>query len=204
LGACEIHFGWKANVQASRREEITRSTRGPGIDTATKPIQVDTADALHETVEEQGMRKDAHLEMIETHMDAIHPGHVHAFLKLLTELREVFQGDLDAMIVLCAISVDTDGTGWRETLLASKSLERTTVKGTNTQSIAHTTRIPRETVRRKLSAMQEKGWIFRDALGNWQPTRQSAQDLEPATRATMVYMSTLIRLVQGAEAGSSG
>jgi len=146
------------------------------------------------------MKKYAHLDLLEKHLDIIHPAHVRAFLTLLTELRDVFDGDLDAMIILCAISVEVNGVGWEETLLASEPLEVVKILATNTKSIAEVTGIPRETVRRKISSMQEKGWVQRDNTGNWRPTRNSARDLEPATRATMTYISALIEAFEKAKA----
>jgi hypothetical protein len=130
-------------------------------------------------------------EWIENRLDTLYPTHVEALVRLLTVLRVQFDGDIDAMLVLAATSVSTRGEGWRETLFESQPLHAQN-NPTNTQSIAHITLIPRETVRRKLIWLQDRGWVRRDELGNWQPTRQAARDLEVGTHATVTYLRVIL------------
>jgi hypothetical protein len=130
-------------------------------------------------------------EWVEDRLDTLHPTHVEAFVRLLTALRTLFDGDLDAMLVLAATSVTTRGVGWRETLFEGRPLDAQS-NPTNTQSIAHITHIPRETVRRKLIWLQDKGWVRRDEQGNWLPTRQAALELEPGTHATVNYLRVVL------------
>lgn len=137
-------------------------------------------------------------QWIEERMDTLHPTHVVALLRLLTELRTLFGGDLDAMLVLAATSVSIRGEGWREMLFQGQPL-RGEVRPTNTQSIAHITQIPRETVRRKLNWLQERGWVRRDAAGNWEPTRDAAKDLERGTEATVIYLKAILNAAMKAE-----
>lgn len=130
-------------------------------------------------------------EWIEDRLDTLHPAHVEALVRLLTVLRTLFNGDLDAMLVLAATSVSTRGEGWREALFEGQPL-RAVKNPTNTQSISHITQIPRETVRRKLTWLQEKGWVRRDEQGNWLPTRKAASDLELGTHATVTYLRVIL------------
>ncbi|MCU0907485.1 MAG: hypothetical protein MUF73_08570 [Rhodobacteraceae bacterium] len=88
------------------------------------------------------------------------------------------------MLGLAAASSRTRGEGWRETLFDGKPLLGQSHPA-NTQSIAHLTRIPRETVRRKLNLLQDKGWVQRDAQGNWLPTPEAASALAEGSHASV-------------------
>jgi DNA-binding transcriptional ArsR family regulator len=137
------------------------------------------------------LREPVTKEWIENRLDILYPTHAEAFLRLLTVLRTLFDGDLDAMLVLAATSVSLRGEGWREALFEGQALHGQG-NPTNTQSIAHITQVPRETVRRKLIWLQEKGWVRRDEQGNWLPSRQAASDLEPGTLATVNYLRVIL------------
>lgn len=121
-------------------------------------------------------------------LDRIWPEHTMGFTRLLIALRRQFAGDLDAVLILGAVSTGTSGADWQQILLGDGIDNETAHCGTNTQSIAHVTDIPRETVRRKLASLEAKGWVKRDAQGNWKPTAQAADDLRPATGATIAYL----------------
>jgi DNA-binding transcriptional ArsR family regulator len=124
-------------------------------------------------------------------LDSIYPSHIGAFVRLLTDLRTQFDGDLDAMLVLAATSASAQADGGWDALLEGETLNAHH-RPTNTQSIAHQTGIPRETVRRKLRWLQDKGWVTRDVQGNWTPSGTAARDLEPATEATITYLRTVL------------
>jgi len=55
----------------------------------------------------------------------------------------------------------------------------------NTYSLSHFTGIPRETVRRKVSVLIERGWLTRDEAGSLLPTQQVANDLQTSTDAAL-------------------
>jgi DNA-binding IclR family transcriptional regulator len=63
---------------------------------------------------------------------------------------------------------------------------------TNLQSIADYSGIPRETVRRKLRDLEQSGWISRGEKGHFVATAKAAEDLEPATQATLRYLLAVI------------
>jgi DNA-binding IclR family transcriptional regulator len=97
------------------------------------------------------------------------------------------------------------GAVWKRILLDDEEGEDISHAATNTQSIAEVTGIARETVRRKLSHMHAKGWVRRDAEGNWIPTRQAASDLRPATLATIAYLRTVFAAAfEDGERGADG
>lgn len=123
--------------------------------------------------------------------DTIYPAYRIAFERLMVTLRQEFDGDLDSMLVLLSVSLGTAREDWREGLFGDAPAPRQS-RLTNTQSIAETTGIPRESVRRKLAAMKAKGWVARNADGNWEPTRQAATDLRAGSAATVSFVADVV------------
>jgi hypothetical protein len=137
------------------------------------------------------MRETITREWIEGRLDTLFPTHVEALVRLLVDLRRLFDGDLDAVLVLAATSVSIRAEGWRDALFEGKPLDGES-NPTNTQSLAHLTGIPRETVRRKLTWLESKGWVRRDDLGNWKPSASTTQQLRPGTLATITYLRAIL------------
>lgn len=132
-------------------------------------------------------------EWVVERFDDIYPAYRVAFARLLVTLRRDFGGDLDAMLVLLALSLGTERKDWHAALLGEIEPAVPT-RLTNTQSIALATGIPRESVRRKLEALQAKGWVTRGRDRNWAPTRAAAGDLRASSQETF----GLIRAIVGA------
>jgi hypothetical protein len=130
-------------------------------------------------------------EWILDRFDDIYPAYRVAFARLMVTLRRDFDGDLDAMLVLLTLSLGTERTDWGKALLGKLEAAVPT-RLTNTQSIALATGIPRESVRRKLEAMQAKGWVTRDDDRNWAPTRATADDLRASSVETIGFMRILV------------
>jgi hypothetical protein len=124
-------------------------------------------------------------------LNRLWPAHNAGFVELLIVLRRQFEGDLDAALILTVLSVGARSEDWAGILRVGEG--DTAMTPTNTQSIAEITGIPRESVRRKLKALAERGWISRDASGRWQPTRASAVDLAPSSRAAIEYFVRIFR-----------
>ena len=131
---------------------------------------------------------------IESRLDTIYPAHTAAMVRWIVKMRESFDGDLDSMVLLAAIAIGVRGENWKSALLETSN-ELATVDCTNTLSIAQATGIPRESVRRKLNVLLQKGWISRDESGNWKLTEQVAYDLQPATVATIEYITAISKVV---------
>lgn len=140
---------------------------------------------------------------VEDRLDTMYPVHVAALVRLLTELRVLFDGDLDAMLVLATTSISLDGDGWREALFDGEPLKARN-NPTNTQSIAHVTQIPRETVRRKLKWLESQGWVTRDSRGNWSPGGTASTDLQQGTEATLTYLKAILNAAQKAQPPARG
>lgn len=141
-------------------------------------------------------------EWILDRFDDIYPAHRIGFARLLVTLRRDFGGDLDAMLVLLTLSLGTDRTDWAQTLFVAYAPVRQT-RLTNTQSIAQATGIPRETVRRKLEAMQARGWVRRDEAGNWSPTDVAVRDLRDSSRETIGFIRGIVEAALKADVGDA-
>ena len=140
-------------------------------------------------------------EWVLERFDEVYPVHLSALWRLLVELRHHFDGDLDSMLILLAISVGTERDDWRVALLDKWQPKRRT-RPTNTLSLSQSTGIARESVRRKLDALSARGWIVRDAKGNWEPTLAAAETLQPATLETVEYLRRIFAAGLGAKPAS--
>jgi hypothetical protein len=92
---------------------------------------------------------------------------VEFFIDHLSDVSRSFKGDLQAMLVLALI-----GQSWLNAVRVTRAEgidpldlppERTS---TSASRIADITGIPRQTVRRKLAALEEWGWIVRNPDGS--------------------------------------
>ena len=136
-------------------------------------------------------------DFISANFQAIWPVHLSGFTQLLTQLRNRFDGDLDLMLILAVIGDRTRPEHWSPELLTYRQMTRENFdqhlqNPINIQSIADSTGIPRETVRRKVSVLQEKGWVTRDLDGRLFIGRSAAPELEQSTSDTMVYLARLM------------
>lgn len=136
-------------------------------------------------------------EWVVDRLGEIYPVYRAAFARLLVVLREDFDGDLDAMLVLLTLSLGTERDNWGAALLAQDTQAGTT-RVTNTLSISQATKIPRETVRRKLEAMEAKGWVQRDDNRNWVPTRRAAEELRKGSNETIGFIRALVGAARAA------
>ena len=137
-------------------------------------------------------------EWVVDRFDDIYPTYRFALARLLVVLRRDFDGDLDAMLVLLTLSLGTDRRDWAEALLG-EFVPSSPARLTNTQSISLASGIPRETVRRKLEAMQARCWIERDAKGNWRPCSGAAKDLRESSQETIYFIRSLAAAIQSAD-----
>jgi biotin operon repressor len=131
-------------------------------------------------------------EDLTRHFGRIWPIHTAQFCDLLVTLRQTFGGDLDSMLVLAVIGTRTlawgriDGLSYDEFM--ARDREQTELAPINLQSIADCSGIPRETVRRKVQALQRAGWVRKRDDGYLIATGQAAVDLAPATEASLKYL----------------
>ncbi len=129
----------------------------------------------------------------------VYPAHVSAFVDLMLELRRAFDGDLDAMLILAIIG---DQRVWKRAasqdvsyaLRGETPLANSEKVASNILSIASYSGIPRETVRRKVNALIDRGWIDREENGDLRPTRKAATDLQHGTEATIAYIREIVEV----------
>lgn len=137
-------------------------------------------------------------QTITAHFGRIWSVHNDAFCELLVRLRRQFGGDLDRMLVLALAIVGSrtlargriDGVSYDDFMARDGPDEEPAP--INLQSIADYSGIPRETVRRKLRDLQELGWIIRRNNGFLVASSKAAQDLAPATEATLGYLAAVV------------
>lgn len=127
----------------------------------------------------------------------VYPAHVSALVDLLVVLRRSFDGDLDMMLILAIIG---DRRVWQRLSKDDVSFEKfgkTPLPAApnvsiNVLSIAGFIGMPRETVRRKVAALIERGWVEREDNGDLRPTRKAAEDLQEGTLATIDYVRAIV------------
>lgn len=142
-----------------------------------------------------GLTRDTLLK----HYGTLWPVHNRAFTAMLIEFRRHFDGDMDEMLVLTAIGERTmnpqrtDGLTYTQFLDGKRN--ESNMGRTNTQSIADSTGIPRETVRRKVTRLIDRGWIRRNEDGTLEVVQKAAVDLAPATEVTFDYLLAVGRVI---------
>lgn len=141
-------------------------------------------------------RDDDALEFVRKAFTSLWPVHLSSFNKLLIQLRKTFDGDLDLMLVLAVIGDRTRPDAWQPEPVSYRQITRR--KGEehlqvpiNIQSVADYAMIPRETVRRKVQVLQEKGWVERDEEGRLTISPSAAADLEQSTTHSIQYLAAI-------------
>jgi hypothetical protein len=142
---------------------------------------------------------------IRENFKTIWPVHLEGFTQLLIQLRDRFDGDLDLVLVLAVIGSRTQPERWSPALTELGKMTRVngregTQLAINVQSVADFCGIPRETVRRKVNALQDRGWVTRTADGRLCVTRIAAVELQGATGNTIAYLSSLLMAFEQARA----
>lgn len=122
------------------------------------------------------------------------PTHVRAFSELLIKLRAELGNDLDLVLIMAVIAerhyaglTVASGSNSASNIPAPASR----ASNINTHSVALYAEIPRETVRRKVAKLVEKGWVTCDGQGNLTPAPQAASDLAKGTTATLKYLGEI-------------
>ena len=116
--------------------------------------------------------------------------------EFLIAARNHFDGDIELFLVMCVIGErtfshrhlrpDLSYDKWR-----SQKVSDIPPEDINIQSVADFSGIPRETVRRKVRILMEKGWVERDERGLIRSTSKAKVELEPLTVASLHYLSEM-------------
>jgi hypothetical protein len=121
------------------------------------------------------------------------PAHVAEFTRYLIECRKHFRGDLDLLLLLAVIGDRTlVASKVRKSLTFSEFLTGEFVDfqpdAINYQSVADFTGMPRESVRRKVNALIDIGWVRRTDEGFLVATQKASDELAPLTEAGILYL----------------
>jgi len=126
----------------------------------------------------------------------LHAVHVAGLTRHLVECRRVFDGDLDLFLVLTIIGERTftarnapDNMDYAEFLQGT--VHDLAPAAINLQSIADYSGIPRETVRRKIETLIEKGWVTRDERKFVTATDHAKDSLVGLTESAFRYLRDL-------------
>lgn len=136
----------------------------------------------------------------------VYPAYVAAFSQLLIALRRVAGGDLDLVLILCVIGELHFARRADPSHPRYDGFGRTPVTDaptTNAYSLSAYTGMPRETARRKVAILVDRGWVSADARGNLAPTPGVAAALAEGTDAAVAFLEK-IEAVRLRCAGQSG
>ena len=126
----------------------------------------------------------------------IWPRHVASLTQFLIDCRRSFDGDVDLFLVLCIIGDRTFSARHAPADMNFETWSRGKVEDVrseeiNIQSISDFSGIPRETVRRKLNTLVEKGWVARGGRGFVTATDKAKTDLAPLTMSSLSYLTRM-------------
>ena len=132
-------------------------------------------------------------QSLDSNFGKLHAQHVGALTRHLVECRQAFGGDLDLFLVMTIIGERTFPARNAPAEMSHAQFVHGHVGDTeaaaiNQQSIADYSGIPRETVRRKIEILIEKGWILRDESKLLTATNKANAELFQLTESTLRYL----------------
>ncbi len=146
------------------------------------------------------MKKNAD-KIIRDNFGRVWPAHVSNLTELLIQARSAFDGDLDlGDRSFAAGRVPPSFTF--DDFMSEKNVKPEPLS-VNAHSISQFSKIPRETVRRKVQELVDRGWVERSEDGSLRATRSAAVDLEPLTEASLSYLVRMAALFGNSEPKSS-
>lgn len=132
-------------------------------------------------------------QSLNSNFGKLHAQHIGALTRHLVECRQAFGGDLDLFLVMTIIGERTFPARNAPAEMSHAQFVHGHVGDTeaaaiNQQSIADYSGIPRETVRRKIEILIEKGWIVRDESKLLTATNKANAELFQLTESTVRYL----------------
>lgn len=132
----------------------------------------------------------------------IWPSHVSNLTEFLINARSAFDGDLDLFLVLAVIGDRTFASGRVSPSLTfdefvSEDKDIPEPVALNVHSISQFSKMPRETARRKVQNLVDRGWVERCEDGSLRATRKASIDLLPLTEASITYLTRMSSLFRG-------
>ncbi|OYW53095.1 MAG: hypothetical protein B7Y80_17780 [Hyphomicrobium sp. 32-62-53] len=134
----------------------------------------------------------------------IWPSHVSNLTEFLINARSAFDGDLDLFLVLAVIGDRTFASGRVSSSLTfdefvSEDKVIPEPVALNAYSTSQFIKMPRETVRRKVQNLVDRGWVERCEDGSLRATRKASVDLLPLTEASIAYLTRMSSLFRGTQ-----
>ena len=133
----------------------------------------------------------------------VHPKILRHLIAWVLLMRESFDGDLDLMVVLAVIGdralKDPSVRGYSYQGLIDRKPVATRIPLTNRKSIADSTGIPRETVRRKVATLIARGWVEELPDGSLIPALASKTDLYATTLRSFEVLGRLAEALRALE-----
>ena len=163
------------------------------------------SDAEQSAIDEKQQRALVH-QLLRDEFTTFHPLWVERQLAILTSLRRAFGNDLDKPIILGAIgqfmfqNMPDASHRYEDHLSGNQPVLPTRL--TNVESIANSTGIPRESVRRKIGELMDIGWITRDPKGGLFVTATAANELDKTTQVVFRLFEDLFELMTASLAAS--
>jgi hypothetical protein len=135
-------------------------------------------------------------ETLRRNFGKLHATHSAALTRYLVQCRQACDGDLDLFLVLAIIGERTFSVRNVPDAMSQEEFFTGTVSDVeplaiNLQSIADYSGIPRETVRRKIETLIEKGWVTRDSRKFVTATDKANEGLRGLTEGTLRYLREL-------------
>lgn len=132
-------------------------------------------------------------DRLRRHFGRVHAQHVAALTRHLIACREICDGDLDLFLVLTIVGERTFTARDAPADMSHQdfvdgSVNQLQPAAINLQSIADYSGIPRETVRRKLHILQDKGWITKDERNFMTVTDKAKANLNGLTESSLKYL----------------
>lgn len=130
--------------------------------------------------------KELAARTVRDHYLNVWPTILEPWTEYLVAARKSFDGDIDSMIILAVIGQMTmarygdlqkDGRVVGYDDLVCPEMRSALSKPINAESVSLYTGIPRETVRRKVGRLIEKGWVAKDDKGMLTATHAASRDL---------------------------
>lgn len=137
----------------------------------------------------------------EKNFGKLHAAHSELLTRHLIECRKACDGDLDLFLVMAIIGERSLSEGNAPDTMTREQFATGTVSDIpalpiNLQSIADYSGIPRETVRRKLDILLEKGWIERDSRKLVSATDTARDSLLTLTAGTVRYLQGVAGVIE--------
>lgn len=135
----------------------------------------------------------------------IWPAHVGSLTSFLLACRRAFDGDMDLFLVLAVIG---DRTFSEKNAVRDVKFDEWQAcddnyaipENINIQSISDYSGIARETVRRKVCMLIDRGWVNRDEKGSLSATLKCRSDLEATTIDAIKYIESMFKLLSSFDA----